>query len=92
MSVMPPLSTVPDHERRLTLVLVIRKSRGVKIIATSEVEKSISMIETSPDAPLSDSGDWKTSAKGSVEYIRKPSVVATNCKYCNDRREPGQCN
>ena len=61
-----------------TLVLMIRSSRGERIMATSEVENSISMIETSPDAPFSVEGVWKTSAKGSVEYIRNPSVVAEN--------------
>jgi len=71
----------PFHKGSLTLVFVIRRSLGDRIIATSEVEKSISMIDTSPDVPFSERGDWNTSAKGSVEYIRKPSVVAIIHQY-----------
>ena len=51
---------------RPTLVLMMRRRRGVRIIATSEVEKSISIMEISPAAPLSESGVWKTRANGSV--------------------------
>ncbi len=54
-----------------TLVFCITKCRGERTRATSEVEKSISIIETWPSSLL------KTLEKGSVWKMRKPFVVAT---------------
>lgn len=60
-----PLST------QRTLVLTMRSSRGVRIMATREVEKSCSTRE------MSSSYEWLVSSKGSVLYTRSPRVVAT---------------
>ena len=51
----------------LTLVFMILNSLGDSIIATREVEKSISSTEMSPADPFSAKGVWKTREKGSVE-------------------------
>ena len=53
-----------------TLVLTMRSSLGVRIMATSEVEKSCSTSE------MSSSYEWLVSSKGSVLYTRSPRVVA----------------
>lgn len=50
-------SPCPLGRSSLTLVFVMRRSLGDNIIATSEVEKSISIIEISPDVPFSERGD-----------------------------------
>lgn len=54
-----------------TLVFTIRSNRGVRIKATSDVEKSVSTSD------MSSSYDWFEGSKGSVVYMRKPLVVAT---------------
>lgn len=48
----------------------MRSSRGDWIRATSEVENSISMIDTSPSSPSKDLEN------GSVSYRRMPFLVA----------------
>lgn len=52
-----------------TFVFCIRSTRGDNVSATSDVEKSISRLETSP------SRDSDCLLNGSVVYMRYPFVV-----------------